>query len=282
MFYRKPLSLAAALGLALSAPLSAQDVAGDAVVATVGETEITIAHMAAMLGTLSTEQQQLPMDVIFEGVLERLIQQEAVSQSQPDLSKATRLRLENERRALIASEIVNQIAADVVVTDAAVQGAYDNRFADFTPSKEYNASHILVATEDEALAIIEDLNDGADFAALAREKSTGPSGPGGGSLGWFGLGRMVPAFEAAVVTMEAGEVSAPVQTQFGWHVIRLDETRQPGVPALDEVRAELEQEVWRETLAAKVEALVQTTTIERADLSGIDPAVLTDPSILAD
>ena len=76
--------------------------------------------------------------------------------------------------------------------------------------------------DDEAKAIVEELKGGADFAATAREKSTGPSGPGGGSLGWFGAGAMVPEFETAVAAMEAGDISDPVQTQFGWHVIKLN------------------------------------------------------------
>ena len=276
----KSILLGAVLGLSLGAQAFAQETDGSTVVATVGDTDITIAHMIAMTLTLPDNQRQLPMDVIFEGVLERLIQQEAISQSQAEISKLTTLQLENERRALVASEIVNGIAAGVEIQPDAVQAAYDRRFADFTPSIEYNASHILVETEDEAKAIVAQLQGGADFAELAKLKSTGPSGPGGGELGWFGTGRMVPEFEAAVAGMEVGAISDPVQTQFGWHVISLNDSRMPEIPAIEDMRAELEQEVWRETLEAAIKELVDAATVERADVSGIDPSVLADMSLV--
>ena len=277
----KKFLLGTALGLSLASPILAQDVSGSTVVAKVGGTEITIGHMIAMTATLPDNQRQLPPDVIFEGVLERLIQQEAISQSQTDLSQMTVLQLENERRSLVASEIVNGIAQAVTVTPEAVQAAYDRRFADFAPTTEYNASHILVETEDEAKAIIVELEGGADFAEQAKLKSTGPSGPGGGNLGWFGTGRMVPEFEAAVVALEKGAVSAPVQTQFGWHVITLNDTRQPEIPAIEDLRAELENEVWREMLETEIKVLVDAAGVERRDVSGIDPAVLADFSLIA-
>lgn len=277
--YKKFL-LGSALAVSLAGHALAQDVGSGTVVAKVGGTEITIGHMIAMAATLPEQQRQLPLDVIFEGVLERLIQQEAISQSQTELSRMTELQLENERRSLVASEIVNGIAEGVEVTPEAIQAAYDRRFADFTPSTEYNASHILVETEGEAKAIVVELQGGADFAELAKLKSTGPSGPGGGELGWFGTGRMVPEFEAAVVSMEKGAVSDPVQTQFGWHVIKLNDMRIPEVPAIEDMRGELEQEVWRETLEADIKLLVDAAAVERADVSGIDPTVLTDFSLI--
>ncbi|MCG6902440.1 MAG: peptidylprolyl isomerase [Rhodobacter sp.] len=272
--------LATALCTTLGTPLVAEDVTGNTVVATVGGTEITVGHMIAMTANLPAEQRQLPIEVIFEGVLERLIQQEAISQTQSDPSYMTQLQLENERRSLIASEIVNGIAEAIEVTPEAVQAAYDRRFDNFTPSMEYNASHILVETEDEAKALITDLEGGADFAELAKTKSTGPSGPNGGELGWFGLGRMVPEFETAVVAMEKDGISAPVQTQFGWHVIKLNDTRQPEAPTLEEMQGDLEQEVWREALQAKISTMVDAASVERADVTGIDPNVLADVTLL--
>ncbi|MCP3971822.1 MAG: peptidylprolyl isomerase [Rhodobacteraceae bacterium] len=278
----KTLALSAAAVLALCAPLSAQDVTGDTVVATVGGTDITIGHMIAMTMTLGEEQRQLPLNVIFEGVLERLIQQEAISQSRPEHSRLTALQLDNQSRSLVASEVVNELAEAVDVSDEAIQTAYDQRFANFNPEREWNASHILVETEEEARAIVEQLRGGADFAAMAKEKSTGPSGPNGGNLNWFGPRRMVPAFEAAVATMEKGEISDPVQTQFGWHVITLNDFRDPGVPALEEMRGELEGEVWQNLLEAEIMKLVDAVEIDRKDVSGVDASVLADPSLVED
>jgi len=278
----KNMLLGAAMCLTFGAPVMAQDVTGQTVVATVGGTDITVGHMVAMTLSLPEEQRSLPMDVIFEGLLERLIQQEAVSQSQTDLTRRTELQLENEQRSLVASEIVNAMAEKITVTDGDVQAAYDIRFADFMPQTEYNASHILVETEEEAKAIIAELEAGADFADTAKEKSTGPSGPSGGELGWFGPGRMVPDFEAAVVEMEKDGISAPVQTQFGWHVIKLNDSRQPGVPTLEEMKSTLEQEAWRNMMTAEIDALVGQVEIVRADVSGINPEVLTDPAMMDD
>ncbi len=148
--------------------------------------------------------------------------------------------------------------------------------------KEFNASHILVESEEEAQAVIEELEGGADFAALAKEKSTGPSGANGGSLGWFGPGMMVEEFETAVAEMEPGEVSDPVQTQFGWHVVKLNETRLPEAPEMSEVRGTLESEIWEERLREEIAAVVDAAEVERSDVSGIDPSVLKDTSLITE
>ncbi len=137
---------------------------------------------------------------------------------------------------------------DEALTDEVLQAAYDEKFADAEPTKEFNASHILVETEDEAKTLVTELEGGADFAELAKEKSTGPSGPNGGELGWFGAGMMVKEFEDVVMGMEVGAVSAPVQTQFGWHVIRLNETRMKDAPPLADVREELADEVQQQII----------------------------------
>jgi len=146
-------------------------------------------------------------------------------------------------------------------------------------SVEFNASHILVETEEEAQALIEALDGGADFAELAQEKSTGPSGPNGGQLGWFGPGMMVPEFENAVAGMEPGEVSAPVQTQFGWHVIKLNETRDQDIPELDEVRAELEAMVRNAAVEAEVDRLTGEADISRTEVE-VDPALIRQTDLL--
>ncbi len=267
---------AVAVALTLSQPLHAQDETPDlsTVVATVDGTEITLGHMLVAKATLPQQYQQLPDEVLFPGILDQLIQQTALEKSyEGDLPKRVELSMENERRSLIAGEAIEKILASAV-SDEAVQAAYDATYANAEPTKEFNASHILVETEDEAKAIVEELKGGADFAATAREKSTGPSGPGGGSLGWFGAGAMVPEFETAVAAMEAGDISDPVQTQFGWHVIKLNEVRNAEAPALEDVREELEQQVRSEAVTAAVDALVADADVNREGAEGIDPSVL--------
>ena len=271
----KPLLLSTAVFGALALPAAAQDATNaETVVARVGETEITLGHVIASVPGLSAEEQQLPDDVLLNGLIERLVQQAAVASASTELSRQAELSLENERRALIAADVVNRLAADVEVTEEAVQAAYDARFADFTPPPEYLPSHILVETEDEAKAVLEEIRAGTDFAELAKEKSTGPTGPNGGNLGWTALGRTVPPFEEAMTALDVGETSDPVQTQFGWHVIRLNEIRQPDVPTIEVMRRELESEVWQLNLRNTITEIVSAVEIERTDLSTIDPAVV--------
>ncbi|MDF0601629.1 peptidylprolyl isomerase [Psychromarinibacter sp. C21-152] len=284
----KTLLASAALSLTLAAPGLAQDdsapaeVTADTVVATVDGVDITIGHMIAMRETLSDQNKGLPDEVIFEGLMERLIQQRAVSLSVDEVDKATELTIDNEESSLIAASKVNALASTIAVTEEDLQAAYDAKYADYEPVKEFNASHILVESEEAAQAVIEELEGGADFAAVAKEKSTGPSGANGGSLGWFGPGQMVPEFEEAVVTLEPGEISAPVQTQFGWHVVKLNETRLPEAPELAEVRGTLETELWEQKLRAEINEIVEAAEIDRADVSEIDPAVLKDLSLITE
>ncbi|KEJ96964.1 peptidyl-prolyl cis-trans isomerase C [Pseudosulfitobacter pseudonitzschiae] len=276
MLKRLSILPAVAVALTLSQPLYAQDETPDlsTVVATVDGTEITLGHMLVAKATLPQQYQQLPDEVLFPGILDQLIQQTALEKSyEGDLPKRVELSMENERRSLIAGEAIEKILA-TAVSEEAIQAAYDATYANAEPTQEFNASHILVETEDEAKAIIEELNGGADFAATAREKSTGPSGPGGGSLGWFGPGAMVPEFETAVAAMKAGDISEPVQTQFGWHVIKLNEVRNAEAPALEDVRAELEQQVRSEAVTAAVDALVADADVNRDGAEGMDPSVL--------
>ncbi len=123
------------------------------------------------------------------------------------------------------------------------------------------------------------LNDSADFAELAKEKSTGPSGPNGGELGWFGLGMMVEPFEVAVLGLEVGEISAPVQTQFGWHVLILNDKRDIPPPALETVIGEITQTLQQAALDAKVNELRGGASVETM-VEGIDPATIKNLDLL--
>ena len=269
-----------ALGLfaAMAMPAAAQD--ADTVVATVNGTDITVGHMIVARASLPQQFQQLPDEVLFTGILDQLINQTLLAQAfDGELPKRTGLQLENETRSLTAGEELEALFEEKL-TDEAIQAAYKDKYEGVTPQEEYNASHILVATEEEAKAIKDELDAGADFAATAREKSTGPSGPNGGQLGWFGAGAMVPTFEAAVIALEVGEVSEPVQTDFGWHVIILNETRTPDAPTLDEVRDELLQDVRDKVVEEYVASLTDAAQIERTGATDVDPSVLSDLSLV--
>lgn len=274
---QKPLTFLSSLALAaaVALPVAAQDEPGvDTVVATVNDTEITLGHMLVARATLPQQYQQLPDDVLFKGILDQLVQQTALADSfTGELPPRVTLSIENETRSLTAGEAIEGVMAEDV-SDEELQAAYDAQYKDAEPEQEFNASHILVETKEEADAIKSELDGGADFAEVAKEKSTGPSGPGGGSLGWFGPGMMVPAFEEAVAGMEAGSVSDPVETQFGWHVIKLNETRTAEAPALEDVREVLETQVRQTKVQTAIESITEAAEVDRSAAEGIDPTVL--------
>lgn len=258
---------------AIAFPSWAQDITADTVVATVDGTDITVGHMIILLDELPDQYKNLPDDVLFDGIKEQLIQQTVLANAYDGPDYAIGIRLENEERTLKAGSAIN-LAVQERVNDAALQALYEERFANADPQEEYNASHILVETEQEAIDLIAELQAGADFAALAQEHSTGPSGPNGGQLGWFGVGMMVPPFEEAVIAMQPETISAPVQTQFGWHVIRLNEKRVLGIPTLDDVRADLADELNQLAIEAEISELMENAAVDEVDTNAIDPSVL--------
>ncbi|MCL4111519.1 UNVERIFIED_CONTAM: hypothetical protein GTU68_002303 [Idotea baltica] len=153
--------------------------------------------------------------------------------------------------------------ASFKIDDAAIKEAYDERVTSLA-SKEFNARHILVKTEDEAKAVIKQASEkDADFAAIAKEKSTGPSGSNGGSLGWFKAQTMVPAFANAVKTMEKGGISKePVKTQFGYHVIKLEDSRDAKLPTLESLKPQLERVISQKQMLAYMEGLKKDADIK--------------------
>ncbi|MEW9920576.1 peptidylprolyl isomerase [Marimonas sp. MJW-29] len=274
---QKPIRFLATLTLSvgLALPLSAQEEPGlDTVVATVNGKDITLGHMIVARAGLPEQYQQLPDEVLFKGILDQLVQQTALADTfEGDLPPRVTLSLDNETRSLTAAEAIENVMS-TPIEEADIQAAYDAEYAGRDLGDEYNASHILVETEEEAQAIKAELDEGADFAEMAREKSTGPSGPGGGSLGWFGKGMMVPTFEAAVVELEPGAISDPVQTQFGWHVIKLNETRKTEAPALDTVRDELELQIRQTRVQQEIDRVTAEADVDRSAADGMDPSVI--------
>jgi peptidyl-prolyl cis-trans isomerase C len=272
---------AMAVAAALALPTHADEVTADTVVTSINGTDITVGHLIIARNSLPAQYQQISDDVLFGLLVDQLERQAVLAQSlEGDLPRHIALSLENEQRIQMASEVIDGIAA-APITDAALQALYDERYADGFGGDEFNAAHILVETEEEAQAIKVELDGGADFAEMAKAKSTGPSGPNGGDLGWFGPGMMVPPFEEAVVAMEPGQISAPVQTQFGWHLIILNEKRKTEAPKLDDVRTELSEELSNRAINERVDALMNAATIERAEVD-FDPTVLQNLDLLKD
>lgn len=262
------------------APAATAGVTADTVVARVNGTEVTLGQMIVLREGLPEQYQSLADDVLFKGILDQLVQQVALDQSMTGkLTKHDALAVENQRRNMVSGIALKAVVA-AAVTDAALQAAYDARYKDAAPATEWNASHILVDTEDKAKALKAQIDGGADFAELARANSSDGAAANGGSLGWFGPGMMVKPFEDAVMTMKPGEVAGPIQTQFGWHLVKLNETRVAATPTLDELRQELATEIEQKAVQSHVEALVAAATVTRPG-EGIDPATLRDATLLA-
>ncbi|KPQ07274.1 MAG: peptidyl-prolyl cis-trans isomerase C [Rhodobacteraceae bacterium HLUCCA12] len=267
--------LAAACLCVLSLPAVAQDETPEAgtVLATVGTQEITLGHAIAMRAALPEQFRDVPDETLFPAIVEQLIEQELLNQFHADdLSLRERVTLENENRNFVANSAL-MAAAEAAVTDDTIQQAYDAFAAQFDegePQTEYNAAHILVETEEEIQSIVADLDGGADFADLAAEHSIDGSSAEGGDLGWFSEGMMIEPFEEAVMALEPGQISDPVETRFGWHVIHLKDTRTASVPELDEVREDLTNEIQREAARALLSRLRDDAEIDNRSDS-VDP-----------
>lgn len=197
---------------------------------------------------------EMQMNVLNELANVILITQDAEAKKLPDETNiANALTL--ARSSLLAQAAIQHHISNNAPSNGDIQALYKKRYSNDTP-KEYKARHILLEDESAASGIIEQLKQGGDFATLAQENSTGPSASAGGDLGWFESDRMVPAFAQAVQAMSKGTFSStPVQTQYGWHIIQLEDTRDIPKPPLNEVRGPLEQELQREVMAKYIENL---------------------------
>lgn len=277
---RRPLVLAPfALAAALCAAHAQERADVDTVIATVDGVEITAGHLVMMRAQLPQQYQSLPDAALFGGLVDQAIQQQLMAAEVPELNAAGRIMLDNQERNLRAN-VEAQRVFDAELTEEAIVAAYEARYADAAEGMEFNASHILVETEAEAQEVRAAIAEGADFAETAQARSTGPSGPNGGSLGWFGAGMMVPAFEKAVMELSPGEVSQPVETQFGWHIIRLDDARQSDKPPLSEVRSEIVGQLQQQILETRLAELEGGAEITRMTAEDIAPDFLSDRGLL--
>jgi peptidyl-prolyl cis-trans isomerase C len=277
--FSRKLAWSFAAALLSAVPLHADDVTADTVVAKVNGAEITIGHMIELRARLPQQYQQLPDDVLFKGILDQMIQQLLLSSSMTEVTKSEKLQMENDERTSKANIMIQEII-DTQVNDDAIKAAYDAKYANAIPAKEYHAAHILVDSEEKAKGLIDQLNSGADFAELAKANSSDTSAASGGDLGWFGLGMMVKPFEDAVVALQPGQVSAPVQTQFGWHVVKLIETRDAAQPTFESEKDALAETLKQEAVQKAIDALTAASDVQREDTSAIDPAILKNTDLI--
>ncbi len=207
--------------------------------------------------------QKIPQDKLIDELIKReLLVQEAKAkhlEQSPEVIERMRMM----RNTLLSQAAVQDYIKANPVTEADIQAEYDKQIKNSGGGIEFKARHILVKTEEEAKAIIAELDKGADFAELAKTKSTGPSKTQGGDLGWFGPKQMVAPFSEAVASLEDGKYTkTPVKTQFGWHVIIREESREQTPPPLAAVKSQLEPMVQRQKITEYLEALRNGAQVE--------------------
>ena len=239
------------------------------VVATVGDDTITEADLSFASEDLAQELSQMPPTeqraFLLRVLIDMKVMAKAAKTAGMDQTPLFKQRLDYlEERALRRAYFAEAIAGSV--NEAAVRAKYDEYVASFVPADEVHASHILVKTKEEADAIEQQLKDGGDFAAIAKEKSIDPGAANGGDLGFFSKGMMVGPFEdAAFALTDVGQISAPVESQFGWHIIKLEERRKSAPPAIEQIGQQLQQQLLMTTFDGVVAKLMDGVKIDIPD-----------------
>lgn len=232
-------------------------------VAIVNGTYISKASLSALEEevALRSRGRKLPKDKLLEELIQReILQQEAINKKL-DESADFLERLDTIKKSLLAQAAVQDYLKSSPLTDAEIEAEYNKNVA--KSGTEYQARHILVKTEEEAKQIIEELKKGADFIELAKTKSTGPSGPKGGDLGWFAAGQMVPPFSEATIALEDGKFTTePVKTQFGWHIILREGSRKQTPPPFESVKEQIRPMLQRKKTQDFLNNLRNQATVE--------------------
>jgi peptidyl-prolyl cis-trans isomerase C len=264
-----PLRTAALAAALLCSPviLSAQEATpeDDPVVATVNGKSIH--RSKVMQAALSLPPQaQAQLDQIFPILVERMVDFELLTDAATEAGMATDeevLRRIAELTEGVMREVYLTREVTAGVTEAALRERYDAMVATIPAGEEVNARHILLENEDDARAVVAALDEGGDFAELAGEKSIGPTSARGGDLGYFSRDQMVPEFSEAAFALETGAYTKdPVQTQFGWHVILLEDRRDQAPPSFEASEAKLREEVERSVVEGLITGLRDGATIE--------------------
>ncbi len=277
----RDLALGLAFAAALAGPASlAAAPASAKVLATVNGKEITdedVKIAADDLGSSLPPQldgkarESYVLDFLIDGVLVAQKAQADKLDQTPDFAK----KLAYYREKLLMEILLGQVAKSAV-TDAALKATYDEAAKAQKPETEIHARHILVPTDDDAKAALKRIKAGEDFAKVAKEVSKDP-GSEGGDLGWFTKDRMVPEFADAAFKLEPGQISEPVKSPFGWHIIKIEGKRQKTFPSFDEVKDQVTRYVAQKAQGELVAELRKTAKIERAE-PPVDPAAPATPA----
>jgi peptidyl-prolyl cis-trans isomerase C len=253
-----PVFAATAIGMA-----SLSHAADDKVLATVNGESISEKDLDRFVSqnAKGNKGQINRQQVLNEMISRELVYQDALKQGldkDPEVLK----KLEAIKVNLILGAAMENIMSKPAIKDSELKSMYDEKLAEFNV-KEFKARHILLKNKSDAEKVITELDMGGDFAELAKKKSTGPSGKNGGDLGWFAPQQMVPEFSTAVGKMEKGSYTKqPVQTQFGWHVIKLEDTRQAEAPSFEQVKPQLQKVVQQRRVNDYLQSLKDKANIE--------------------
>lgn len=241
-----------ALALTTTAGIAAAAPSVNGVAISQQRVDAVVKMMEAQGQPASPQMAQMVTDQL---VTAEVLRQEAVKKSM-DKSADFLAEMENAQAMALANRYIKEYIRTNPVTDALLKAEYDKVKAEFPEKKSYHARHILVATEAEAKAVLEALKKGKPFAQLAKEKSQDPgSKNNGGDLGWQEPATFVPEFSGAMVKLAKGQVSAtPVKTQFGFHIIKLDDVKVEAAPSVEQLRPQLEQRIQSQ----RIEELIKT------------------------
>lgn len=266
-------ALACAAALALPGAAAAQDsdtASGDGadanpVVAVVNGNEIRYDQVVESAKQLPLQYQQ-QFQRIFPALLDRMVDMELLGEAALD-SDVQQTEAFKERMAAVREQVAREVwlnqKIDDYITQERLQAAYEQYKQDNPPQQQVKASHILVEEKELAQKLIDQLGEGAEFAELAAEHSTGPSGKQGGDLGFFGKGEMVEPFSNAAFKLDVGEVvDAPVETQFGWHVIKVTDKRTQEPDSFEEREAQLREQVRQQAVQSLLSDLREGAEIE--------------------
>lgn len=256
------------------------------VIAKVNGDPITYADVALADETMGASLQGVPEQMRFQYLLSALIDRkvvaEAAKKKHVDDDPAAKRRVAFAQEKALRDFYWLKLMQERI-SEKAIEAYYKKNIADAPAEKEAHAEHILVSSKEDAQKVEAELKSGKDFKAVAKEFSTGPSAQNGGDLGWFKKGDVVPAFGDAVFKMKPGEVSDPVKTQFGWHVIKLLETRDVKKPTLKEAREDVIRGLAQEEGQKLMKKLREDADIEIVGANGDEAQANPDqPQIVPD
>jgi peptidyl-prolyl cis-trans isomerase C len=246
---------------------------GNPVVATIGEDEIKRGDVLNFIGTLPPDQvRQIPLEKLFPAALEQVVVNKIVTEkvgkakldSDPEVTQA----LANAKTQILRNVYLER-EVNKRITEDKLKAAYKEVLKNLKPVEEVHAEHILVEDQKTAKEVISQLEKGADFAELSKKYSKGPSADKGGDLGWFAKGEMVPEFSDAAFELKKGEFTkAPVKTQFGWHIIKVEDRRMRPEPKYEDVKPQLEAQLRQKTLGEMVQGWEKDAKVKKFDING--------------